>query len=98
MQRLGGRSVAVGGGDLRVRHEGLDKRLQMRIAEGGDKAGESLPEFVYILRGLGQVVGEVDFGFTELAQLVDRELETVLILVDEALDLQEVILLEGVKD
>ena len=33
MQRLGGGSVAVGGGDFRIGHEGLDQRLEMRILE-----------------------------------------------------------------
>ena len=50
------------------------------------------------LGGLGKVVGEVDFGFAQLAQLVDGELKAVLVLVDEAFDLKEIVLLEGVED
>ncbi len=33
MQSLGGGGVAVGGGDFRIGHEGLDERLEMRILE-----------------------------------------------------------------
>ena len=74
------------------------ERFEMRVLESSDKAGQRLPEFVDVLGGLGKVVGEVDFGFAQLAQLVDGELETLLVFVDEALDFEEVVLLEGVED
>ena len=70
----------------------------MRILESRDESGQSLPEFVDVFRGLGKVIGEVDFRFAQLAQLVDGELEAVLVLVDEAFDLEEVVLLEGLED
>ncbi len=57
-----------------------------------------MPELVDVLGGLGKIVGEVDLGFTQLAQLVDGELKAVLVLVDETFDLEEVILLEGVEN
>ncbi len=98
MQSLGGGSVAVGGGDFRVGHEGLHERPEMRILECGDEIGERLPEFVDVFGGLGKVVGEVDFGFAQLAQFVDGELKTVFVFVDEAFDLEEVVLLEGVEN
>ena len=53
---------------------------------------------VNVFGGLGKVIREVDFRFAQLAQLVDCELKAVLVLVDEALDLEEVILLERVED
>ena len=86
MQGLGGGCIAIGGGNFRIGHEGLDQRFQMGIPKRSDKAGQGLPEFVDVLRGLGKVVGEVDLGFAQLAQLVNRELEAILVLVDEALD------------
>ena len=61
MQGLGRGSVAVGGGDLRIGHEHLDQRLQVRILEDDDEARQSLPELVDIFRGLGKVVGESRF-------------------------------------
>ena len=70
----------------------------MRILECRHEVGQRLPEFVDILRGLGKVVGEIDFGVAQLAQLVDRELEAVLVFVDQAFDLEEVVLLEGIED
>ncbi len=98
MQGLGGGSVAIGGGDFRIGHKGLDERFEMRILERGDEVCEGLPECVNVFSSLGEIVGEVDFGFAQLTQLVDGELEAVLVLVDEALDLEEVVLLEGVED
>ena len=98
MQGLGGGGIAVGGGDFRIGHESLHQRLEMRILKRRDEAGQSLPEFVDVFGGLGKVVGEIDFGFAQLAQLVDSELKAILVFVDEAFDLEEVILLEGVEN
>jgi hypothetical protein len=60
MQGLGGGSVAVSGGELRVGHEGPYQRLEMRILEGCDEVRQRLPEFVNILGGLGKIVRELD--------------------------------------
>ena len=60
------------------------------------KLGQGAPELADILGGLGQVVGEVDFGFVQAAQLVDGDLKTVLVFVEQAFDFDEVVLLEGV--
>ena len=97
VERLGGGGVAIGLGDFGIGHEGLDQSLKVRVLESGDEIGESLPEFVDVLGGFGEVVGEVDFGVAEATQLVDGELEAVLVLVDEAFDFDEVVLVEGVK-
>ena len=70
--------------------------LRCGISEGGDEARQGLPELADVFGGLGEVVGEVDFGFSQAAQFVDGELEAVLVLVDQALDLDEVVLIEGV--
>src|SRR5208283_823219 len=92
MEGLGGWSVAVSGGNFRVGHEGLHQRLEMRILDRGDEVAQGLPELVNVFGGLGKIVGEVNLGFTQLAQLVDGELEAVLVLVDQTLDFEEVIL------
>jgi hypothetical protein len=68
------------------------------ILERRDKVREGLPEFVNILGGLWKVVGEVDFGVAQFAQLVDRELKAIFIFVNETFDLEEVILLESIED
>src|SRR5208337_5139075 len=98
MEGLGGWSVAVSGGNFRVGHEGLHQRLEMRILDRGDEVAQGLPELVNVFGGLGKIVGEVNLGFTQLAQLVDGELEAVLVLVDQTLDFEEVILLESLED
>ena len=67
-------------------------------SESRHEAGQSLPEFVDIFCGLRQVIGKFDFRFAQLAELVDGELKTVLVFVDEALDLEEIVLLEGFED
>jgi len=63
--------------------------------ERGHKLRQRSPEFADVLGGLGQVVGEVDLSFFHAAQLVNGELKTILILIDEPLDLEKVVLLEG---
>src|SRR5271157_1237711 len=98
MERLGGRSIAVCGGDFRIGHEGLHQRFEMRILDGGDEVAQGLPQLVNVFGGLGQVVGKVNLGFAQFAQLVDGELEAVLVLVDQALDLEEIILFESLED
>ena len=62
------------------------------------KSVSVLPKLVSVFRGLWKVVGKLDFGFAQLAQLVNGQLETLLVFVDQAFDLEEVILLEGVED
>src|ERR1700683_1197746 len=98
MQGFGCGSIAISGSDFRIGHESMNHQLEMAILERGDKVRKSLPELVDVFGGLGKVVGEVDFGFAQFAQLVDRELKAVLILVDEAFDLEEVILLESFEN
>src|SRR5580658_5304422 len=68
----------------------------MRIAKGSDGSCQGLPKLADILGGLRQVIGEIDLGVAEAAQFVNRDLETVLILVEQAFDLEEVLLLESV--
>ena len=87
---------AVGLGNLRVSHEGFHQRFEMGIAKGSDESRQGLPQLADILGGLGQVIGEVDLGVAQAAQLVNRDLEAVLVFVEQAFDLEEVVLLEGV--
>ena len=44
VQGLGGGRVAVGGSDLRIGHESLHQRFQMRVLEAGDEIAERLPQ------------------------------------------------------
>src|ERR1700722_820029 len=70
----------------------------MRVLNRRDKAGQGLPELVDVFAGFWKVVRKVDFRFPQLAKLVDGELEAVLIFVDETLDLEEIVLLEGLEN
>ena len=97
MQGLGSRSIAVRCRDLRVGHEGLHQSLEMSVLKRRNEVRQRLPEVINIPGGLGKIVREVDFGFAQLAQLVDGELKTVSVLVDQAFDLEEVVLLEGIE-
>src|ERR1700678_3453520 len=97
MQRLGGGSIPISSSDLRIGHEGLYQRLEMKILKCGDKIGKRLPELVNVSRCLGKIVGEFDLRFAQLSQFVDCELEAALVFVDQALDLEKVILLEDVE-
>ncbi len=95
MKGLRRRSIAVALGNFRVRHEQFDQRLQVRILERRHKLRQRSPEFTDVLGGLGQVVGEVDIAFFHAPQLVNRELKTILVLVDQPFDLEKVVLFEG---
>ena len=68
----------------------------MGIAKGATKVASVCHKLVDILGGLGKIIGEVDFGLAQAAQLVNRDLEAILVFVEQAFDLEEVILLEGV--
>src|ERR1700720_2657262 len=97
MKRLGGRSVTVCSSNLWVRHKSLHERFQMRVLERRDEVSEGLPKVVDILCSLGKIVGEFDLRLAELTYLVDGELKAVLIFVDQTLDFEEIVLLEGIE-
>ena len=98
VQRLRRWRVLVVRGDLRIGHEGLDQRLQIRVLKALDEIAHRTPERVDIFVGLGKVIGKIDFGLFQLAQLVHRQLELVVELVDQTLDLDEIVLLERVEE
>ena len=66
----------------------------MRILERSHKLSQRPPQFADIFGGFGQVVGEIDLCFFHPTELVDRQLEAVLILVNQPFDFEEVVLLE----
>src|SRR5689334_24184980 len=92
MQGLCGGSVAIRRSDIRVGHERLNERLQVRILKAGNIFGEGLPELVNVLRGLREIVAVVNFSIAQFSQLVDGQLETVFVFIDQTLDLEEVVL------
>ena len=63
--------------------------------KAGNKPRQCLPKLTDIFRGLGKVVAEINFRVSQLADFVDRNLKTVVVLVDQAFDLDEVFLLKG---
>src|SRR5438067_2084574 len=69
----------------------------MRILKRADKLAESQPQFIDVLGGLGKIIGEIHLGIAQTAQLVDRKLEAVLILIEQSLDFEKVFLLEGAQ-
>src|SRR5229473_469400 len=96
MQSLGGRRIAVSFCNFRIGHEGLNQCLEMGIPKSSHKARQGPPHLADVFSCLRQVIGEIDFGFSHAAKLVDGELEPVLVLIDQPLDLDEVILAKGV--
>src|SRR5208283_134526 len=89
MQGLGGGSIAISRGNLRIGHESLHQGLQIRVPERSDEIDQRLPEFIDIPSRLGKVIGEFDLRFGQLAQLVDSELETVFVLLTSPLTLRK---------
>ena len=96
MQSLGRWCVAVGLGNLGVAHECLNQRLKMRILKRLYKRCKRSPQLVDVFRSLWEVIRKINFRIAHLAQLVDGELKTVLVLVEQAFGLDEVVLLEYV--
>src|SRR6266850_1428513 len=98
VQRLGGGRDPIALCNFRVGQEQFDQRLQVSILEGSDEVQQSLPEFVDVLGSLGQVIRKIYFRILHAAKFVDGELESILVLVDQAFDLEEVVLLEDVDE
>src|SRR5271165_6306522 len=67
----------------------------MGILKRGYKFGQRSPEFADVLGGFGEVIGEIDFRLFHAAELVNGELKTILVFVDQPLDLEKVVLLES---
>src|SRR5436190_12805399 len=97
VQCLGGRGIAIGGGNLGIGDERLDQSFEVGILNSGNEIRQSLPELVNVLCSFRKVIGKIDFRFTQLSKLVDGELEALLVLIDQPLDFEEVILLKGVE-
>src|ERR1700756_1195064 len=87
VQRLGGWSIAIRLGNLPVRHGGLNERLQVRVFKTGHIFAQALPEFVNVPGGFGKIVAVINFRIAQLPKLVNSQLETILVFVDQALDL-----------
>src|SRR6202142_172294 len=96
VQSLGGGSIAVGFGNVGVSHEGFDQRPEMGVLKRSDEGCQGLPEFADVFGGFWQVVREVNLRLSQTAKFVNGDLEPVLIFVEQALDLEEIVLLEGV--
>src|ERR1700722_2756713 len=94
MKRLRRGSIAIALGNLRVSHKQLNQRFQVRILNRGHEFTQRPPEFDNVLGRLLQVVGEIDINFFHPPEFVDRELITILVLIDQSLDLEEVILIK----
>src|SRR4029077_5995899 len=94
VQGLGGGRDAVALGNFRIGQKQFHQRLQVRVLKGADEVSQRAPELVNVLGGLGQVIGKIYFCVLHATQFVDGELEAIFVLVDEAFDLEKVILLE----
>src|SRR5947209_19486203 len=68
----------------------------MAILKGGNIPANRPPQLLNILGGLGKIVGIVNLRFVHAADFVNGELIAVRIFVDQAADLEEVVLLERV--
>ena len=96
MQRLGRGRILVRRGDGFVGHEVLEQPLQPGVFEGPDELAQRAPQLIDVLRGLGEIVGVIDFGVSQFAHLVEGELPAAVVLLHHAFDLDEVVLLKRV--
>src|SRR5215468_7393720 len=97
MQCLCGGGIAVSLCDVRIGHEGLEQPSQMRILQRGYEVAQAFPKFINVLSCFWEVVSEFDFCIGQSAQLMNGELKTILVLVQQALNFEKVILLKGVE-
>src|SRR5215469_10821038 len=94
---LGRRGASVGGRNLRVGHKCLDQGPQVDVLERANEFLERVPQGVNVFVGFRKVIDKIYVGVVQAAQLVNGELEAILESVQEALHLEIVFLLEGVK-
>src|SRR6266581_1777579 len=96
VQGLGGGSVSIPGGDFIIGDEGFEQRLQMRILKSAHKPYQGAPEFVHILGAFRKVIDIVNLRSVHALHFVNSELETVVVLVKNTFDPDEIVLLKGV--
>src|SRR6516164_8066409 len=97
MQSLCRGSILIRRRDRIVRHELVKELLEPAIVDRLYKLAESAPELVDVLWGLGEIVGVIDLPVGQLADLVDGELPAAIVLLDQAFNFDEVILIEGIE-
>jgi hypothetical protein len=93
-----GGSISISCRDYRIGHEGLNQSLQILVLKSGDEVGESSPQLINVFRRFWKIVSKLDFRITQFSKLMNRELETLFVLIDEAFDFQEIILLKRLED
>src|SRR5581483_2924433 len=96
VQGLGRRSGSVRNRHLWIVHEGLNQAFQVWVFEAVNKLRQRAPELVNVFGGFREIICELYFYFVQAPQLVDRQLEAVVVLVDQAFDFDEVVLLEAI--
>src|SRR3989442_11294571 len=94
VQGLGRGSAAVCLRIFWIRHKGLQQGVEIMVLECRNKVSQRLPEFFDVLGSLWQVVGKIDFPVSQKAQFMNCELKAALVLIDQAFDFKEIILLE----
>ena len=68
----------------------------MKIADGGDRGAQLHPHFLGVAQGGGEVVDEIDLAVVHPPHVVDGDLRPVLKDLDQPLDLDEIVAVEGI--
>src|SRR5205814_5328137 len=74
----------------------LEQCPEMRISEIRDDASQFSKHLVWIAIGAGKVIGEIDFVLLQAAQTVNSKLMPILMNLQNAFNLDEVVPIEGV--
>ena len=101
VQRLGSGRILVRRYQCFVRNELVEQRLEPGVLETVNVIAEGLPELVDVLGRLREVVRIIDLRLAQLADLVDGHLPAAVVLVQDAFDLDEIVLVkagDGVAD
>ena len=96
MNLLGGGRAAVPHGDLFVVEHGVEQALRCGSAMPATKPRSSRPHLAGVALGGREVVGELHLALVHAPHLVHGELRAVLVDLDQALHLDEIVAVEGV--
>ena len=96
MNALGGGGDRVAGGDFRVVEKRIQQVADALVVERGDDGAQFAPHLAGIAEGGREEVPEIHFVVSDAAEFVDGELRAVVVELQKALHLDEIVAVERV--
>src|ERR1039458_8171033 len=98
MDLLSGRRHTIAPRDVLVVQQGGRQLMQVRIRDRRGEPAQFPPHLLGIARGGREVIGEIHLAVVQLVDGVQSQLRPVVEDLDQSLDLDEVVALEGLHD